>query len=86
MFVREWFSERRMNMGDFKEFDLDLNVGEDSSTEPNAVTSSNPCWAASTYVSASLINGGCKTVTNDACRCEGISISSPCGSAGYRIK
>ena len=73
-------------MGDFKEFDLDLNVGDDSSPNATVASTSNPCWAVTTYVSASLINGGCKTVTNDGCKCEGTSISTPCGSGGYRIK
>lgn len=73
-------------MGNYNEFDLDLSQGE-TSNDVSTNFSSNICWAVSTYVTSSIANGNCKTVTNDACTCDGgVSVSGPCGSGGYRVK
>lgn len=73
-------------MGNYNEFDLDLNRSSDDKSDAGVYSTSNPCWAITTYITSSILNGNCFTVTNDACKCEGYSISTPCGSSGYRIK
>lgn len=77
-------------MGKYDEFDLDLNiqsVNNNGGDVETYATTSNPCWAVTTYTIGSILNGNCVSVDNvDPCKCDGgATYSGPCGSGGILI-
>ncbi|WP_300409400.1 hypothetical protein [Lagierella sp.] len=67
-------------MSQFEDFKLNVNF---SAKERNGggTNSSNPCWSISTYISNSVINGGCMSVNKNCSSGGGASVCTPCSSS-----
>lgn len=72
-------------MSQFEDFKLDVNLSVDHNQGETA-SSSNPCWSISTYISNSVVNGGCLSVNKVCSSGGGASACTPCSSARALVK